>query len=217
MPEQSENQPISTWKLFLFSGFLILVLITALRTIVANGIQTLSATMLMESYEQISPSIGNLLNILIIIAGIVGVVIVNVFIYPRLIHNEAIATLILLCMAIVPVSIMGAIGKLATPVIIVCLCVASAIMSGIGLLMSRCSAAFAKHGKNGLASGVCNAFTSVGFMVQNYAVVVLADKAGWDKVIYLWIVLLAISVLGMAVTIPLWSKFRRSMTKVCWR
>ena len=74
--------------------------------------------------------------------------------------------------------------------------------------MSRCSAAFAKHGKNGLASGVNNAFSSIGFMIQNYAVVVLADKAGWDGVIYLWIGLLVISVLCVAVTIPLWSRFR---------
>lgn len=105
---------------------------------------------------------------------------------------------------------MAAIGRVATLVIIVSLCVASAILSGLNLLMSRCSAAFAKHGKNGLASGVNNAFSSIGFMVQNYAVVVLADKAGWNAVIYLWIGLLTLSVLCVAVTIPLWSKFKRS-------
>lgn len=76
--------------------------------------------------------------------------------------------------------------------------------------MSHCSAAFAVHGKNGLASGVNNAFTSVGVMIQNYAVVVLADKAGWDAVVYLWIGLMVISVLCVIVTIPLWSKFRRN-------
>ena len=205
---QSDKPQVSTWKLFLFSGLILLIFVTALRTIVSNGIQTLSATMLMESYEQISPTIGNLLNVLVIIAGIVGLIMVNVFIYPKLIHNEVVAILILLCIAVVPVSIMTAIGRLAAPVIIVSLCVASAIMSGLNLLMSRCSAAFAKHGKNGLASGVNNAFSSIGFMIQNYAVVVLADKAGWDAVIYLWIGLLGISVLCMAVTLPLWSKFR---------
>lgn len=192
----------------MFSGFFILIFVTALRTIVSNGIQTLSATMLMESYEQISSTIGNLLNVLVIIAGIVGLIIVNVFIYPRLIHNEVVAILILLCIAVVPVNIMAAIGKISSLVIIVSLCVASAIMSGMNLLMSRCSASFAKHGKNGLASGVNNAFSSVGFMIQNYAVVVLADKAGWDAVNYLWIGLLGISVLCVVVTLPLWSKFR---------
>lgn len=205
---QSDKTQISTWKLFLFSGFFILIFVTALRTIVSNGIQTLSATMLMESYEQISPTIGNLLNVLVIIAGILGLIIVNVFIYPRLIHNEVVAILILLCIAVVPVSIMATIGRVTSLVIIVSLCVASAILSGLNLLMSRCSAAFAKHGKNGLASGVNNAFSSVGFMIQNYAVVVLADRAGWDAVIYLWIGLLGISVLCVVVTLPLWSKFR---------
>ena len=181
-----------------------------MRAIVASGIETLSATMLMESYEQISPTIGNLLNILVVIAGIVGLIVVNVFIYPRLIHNEVVAILILFCIVVVPVSIMAAIGKVTSLVIIIFLCIASAIMSGISLLMSRCNAAFAKHGKNGLASGVNNSFVSVGIMIKNYGVVVLADKAGWDAVIYLWIGLIVISVLCVVVTIPLWSKFRRN-------
>ena len=51
-------------------------------------------------------------------------------------------------------------------------------MSGIGLLMSRRSAALAKHGKNGLASGVCNAFTNVGFMVQNYGAISAEQNSG---------------------------------------
>ena len=206
---QSDKPQVSTWKLFLFSGFFLLIFVNAMRAIVASGIETLSATMLMESYEQISPTIGNLLNILVVIAGIVGLIIVNVFIYPRLIHNEVVAILILFCIAVVPVSVMATIGRVPSLMIIVFLCIASAIMSGISLLMSRCSAAFAKYGKNGLASGVSNTFVSVGVMIKNYGVVVLADKAGWDAVIYLWIGLMVICVLCVIVTIPLWSKFRR--------
>ena len=75
---------ISTWKLFLTSGFICLIVVNGLRMIVSNSVATLSATMLMESYDAISSSIGNLLNIIIIIAGVFGTFCVNKYIYPRL-------------------------------------------------------------------------------------------------------------------------------------
>ena len=135
--------------------------------------------------------------------------IVNKFVFPRLIGNEAVATMILFGCLIIPMGLMCAIGRISAPVFIFTLCISSAVLSGIGLLASRCCAFFAKYGKNGLASGVNNGFSSIGFVIQNYAIVVLADNSGWKAVVYLWIALLAVCILCVLLFIPLWSRFKK--------
>lgn len=217
-PEKVEVQSeVSSWKLFLFSGFLLMVIVTALRTIVSNGIQTLSSTMLMESYEHISPSLGNMLNTLIIISGLLGVMIVNQFIYPKLIRSEVGATLLLVGLSIVPVIILTNLGKVSTIVTVVALCFAAAILNGSGLLMSRCSAMFVKYGKNGLASGINNSSAAIAIMIQSYGVLSLADHQGWKSVTWLWLILLILSCLCAAVAVPLWRRFKaaKAYTDIC--
>lgn len=208
--QNTSTTEISTWKLFLKSGFICLILVTGLRTVVANSVKTLSATLLMESYETISPSIGNLLNILIILAGVLGTFVVNQYIYPRLIQHEVVASLVLGLIAIVPVFAMSFVGDIPIIAFLSALCVASLILNGEGIIMSRCNAAFAKYGKNGMASGVNNAFSAIAFVVQNYVIVRVADGAGWKTVIYLWIVLLAIASVFLGIAIPLWSRFKQN-------
>ena len=185
-----------------------MVVVTALRTIVENGIKTLSSTMLMESYKHISPSVGNILNTFIIIAGVLGLVFVNQIVYPRLIKNEAIATLVLLIVTLIPITIMTFLGRASVLLIVVSLCVSAAILTGINLLMSHCSAAFLRYGKNGLASGVSNAAASVAIMLQSYGVVYVADHAGWKQVVWLYFALLMISAFCATVAVRLWNNFK---------
>jgi len=200
---------ISTWKLFLMSGFLCLVMVTALRTIVTNSVKTLSATLLMESYEQVSPAIGNLLNIIIIVAGVLGIFLVNQFFYPRLIKHEVVASLVLGVIAILPIVAMSFVGKIEIVYFLIALCIASLLLNGEGIIMSRCNAAYAKYGKNGVASGVSNSASAVAFMVQNYVIMVIADSSGWKTVIYVWIGLLLAATLFLVIAIPLWSRFKK--------
>ena len=205
-----EKTDISTWKLFLKSGFICLIVVTCLRGIVSNSVSTLSATLLMESYDTISPSVGNLLNILIILAGLSGTFLVNRYIYPRLIKHEVVASLVLGCAALLPVFVMSFVGRIPSGAFLVALCSTSAILAGGGIVLSRCNAAFAKYGKNGVASGVNNAFAAIAYMVQNYVIVRVADGAGWKTVIYLWIILLAIAGVLLVIAIPLWSRFKQN-------
>ena len=204
---------IPTWKLFWMSGFLLLVVVVATRTMVENGVKTISATMLMESYKNISPSLGNMLNTLIIISGVVGVAFINQFIYPRVVRDEAVATLILVGVSMIPILVMTLIGKVPVFFIVTSLCMAAAILSGINLIMSRCSARFAKYGKSGLASGVANSAASVAIMVQSYGTAYVADNAGWKMVVGLFIVLLSIGVVCAGIAIPLWRRFKTN--RIC--
>lgn len=216
IPDRQERQTerktveskIPTWKIFWESGFLLLVVVAATRTMVENGVKTISATMLMESYEHISPSQGNILNTLIILAGVVGVAVINQFIYPRLIRDEAVATLVLVGISMVPTLVITLLGKVSVFLIVTSLCILAAILSGINLIMSRCSASFVKYGKSGLASGVANSAASVAIMLQSYGTAYVADNAGWKMVVWLFIALLGIGVLCSGIAIPLWKRFK---------
>lgn len=110
-----------------------MIIATALRMIIANSLQTLSSTILMESYEHISPSLGNMLNTLIIISGIVGLIVVKQFIYPRLIRNEVLATLVLIVLSVIPIGVMLYLGKVTVTIMVLSMCVATAIHTVVWL------------------------------------------------------------------------------------
>lgn len=200
---------ISAWRLFWLSGFTIFVVVTALRFLVTNAINTLSATMLMESYTSISHSMGNILNILIIVSGVLGITLVNRFVYPRITHNEMTATVLLIAIALVPMLLICFTGKTPVFLIVICLCVTSAILTGSGLLVSHASAAFAKYGMNGLATGVYNALASLSIVAQSYGVVKIADYSGWNVACYFLFALLLIAGASTLIAIPLWKKFKQ--------
>ena len=215
-PRKEQNQSvskqmmpkISAWRLFLLSGFFLLIIVAALRYIVSNGVNTLSATMLMESYEHVSPSAGNLLNILILVSGVVGIVLVNQFVYPRITRNEVVATLLLIAVALPLMIVVCFVGRVSLFVMMISLCVASALLTGAGLLMSHVCAAFAKYGKNGLASGVNNALASIAIVIQSYGVVLVADHAGWKGASYLFVALLIVAMVGALIALPMWNRFK---------
>ena len=92
--------------------------------------------------------------------------------------------------------------------IVASLCLAATILSGINLIMSRCSASFAKYGKSGLASGVSNSAASVAIMVQSYGTAYVADNAGWKMVVWLFIALLGVGVVCSGIAVPMWKRFK---------
>lgn len=199
---------ISPWKLFWCSGFILMVIITVLRSIISNSVQTLSSTMLVESYAKVSPGLGNVLNTLIIISGILGVMLVNWIIYPRLIRNEILATMALIIFSILPVGAMLFLGKTSVAVMVIALCIGTAVLTGAGLVMSHFSATFGKYGKNGLAAGIYNSAVAFAIVIQNYGVLAVADHKGWDTVVWLWIGMLVVCVLLALIAYPLRKRFR---------
>lgn len=211
---KAKEQRGSAWRLLFASGFILIVLVVSLRFIVSNGINTLSSTMLMESYTGVSHSIGNILNILILIAGVLGTTLVNQFVYPRITRNEVTATILLLAVAIPPMLLVCFVGKVPLLLIVICLCVSSVILTGSNLLTSHCCAAFAKYGMNGLAIGVYNAVASISIVIQSYGVVKIADHAGWNVACYFMIALIVVAGVGALIALPLWRRFKQGRIKL---
>lgn len=163
--------------------------------------------MLFQSYEQISPAVGNLLNTLIIIAGIAGTVLLRMFVFPKLIKNELIATILLLLITLPFAVILRFVGIVNYVWIVIALSAVSFFVSPMYMLIQQYILHFAKYGMTGKASGIMNAAASLGLVVQFFVLGPLADKFGWVVVTVSWIVMTVLALIFTALTLRTFRRF----------
>ena len=207
----AQSDTTSTWRLFAASGFLMLLPSIMLRTMVELGAKTLSPTMLMESYAHISPRIGNLLNIFVIISGLVGTLLIKLVLYPRFIKNEMTGICVMLVAALPFTVVLKFVGVIPIPGAVIALCGLTAATVATHLLLSYYNMCFAPYGKNATAAGLSNAAASLGVVFESYGFLRIADIFGWNAVTSLWIVMIAVAILFTAAGIPLLKRFKRGM------
>lgn len=212
-PNDNPSTGMSPIGIFVISGFMALLPAVLMRTMVEQGAKTLSPTMLSQSYESISPTLGNLLNVLIIIAGIAGTFLLKFLMFPRLIKNEFVCYLVLLGIAMPFTVILRFVGILPVGVVVFALCMVSLFLSATHLLTQYFNMHFVKYGLNGTAAGILNAAASFG-LVLNYCVFgPTAEQMGWQTVTTLWIVMVVIGIVSVAFGIKPSIKFIKTLHK----
>ena len=212
-PNDNPSTGLSPMGIFLISGFIALLPAVLMRTMVEQGAKTLSPTMLSQSYESISPTLGNLLNVLIIIAGIAGTFLLKFLIFPRLIKNEFVCYLVLLGITLPFAVILRFVGILPVGIVVFALCMVSLFLSATHLLTQYFNMHFVKYGLNGTAAGILNAAASFG-LVLNYCVFgPTAEAMGWQTVTTLWIVMVAIGMASVAFGIKPSVRFVKNLQK----
>ena len=205
--EGTEGQP-STLSLFIKSGFMFMVVIGFCRIVVANAVKTVSSTMLMESYVGVSPSIGNLLNMLIVGAGLLGTFLMRTLIYPKLIKNEAVAMLLMFVVALVPSIVLIFIGKVDIALSVLMMGIIACVLTAVTLVCTYCSMYFTKYGKNGTAAGVMNSAASFGIVVQSYGIARIADSFSWKTVAFVFVGIVILAIFLCVLAYPLWKRFK---------
>ena len=197
--------------LFLTSGFLLSLPAALIRYIVDNSTKTYTPTLLTQSYPDISPSIGNLLTILVIISGLAGTLTVRFLLYPRLFKNEFTCTLALL-LCVLPLAVMMTfVGRIPASLYVALLCLLSLLLTGTSYLANCFTARFAKYKLNGTAAGLLNAAYSFGLVLQYIVFGRIAENFGWGVVTTLWVVMIAISAILIALTIRPSIRFKRKI------
>lgn len=204
---EAPTQIAKTGKLFLMSGCYALMLAVLLRAMVENGTKTLSATMLFQSYASISPSIGNLLNTLIILAGVIGTILIHLFVFPKLIKNELIAFLVCLALAAPFAIVLRFVGDLPIGIVVASLAMIAMLLSPTTLFVQHFNMRFIKYGKNGTAAGVLNAATSLGFTLQFCVFGPVSEHLGWPIVTTLWILMILISAVSILLALRPFCRF----------
>ncbi len=199
---------VSTFRIFLISGFFAVLPAVLLRTMVENGTKTLSPTMLVQSYDGISPMIGNLLNIFIIIAGVLGTLLVKLALFPRIIKNEVTGYLLMLIFSLPFTILLRFVGDLPVWLVVLSLCMISMSLTATHLLTQYYTMNFTACGKNGTAAGVINAAASCGLLLQYCVFGSIADLFGWTVVTTAWIGMVAVSVVSIAFAIRPAARFK---------
>ena len=212
-PNDNPSTGLSPMGVFAISGFFAMLPAVLMRTMVEQGAKTLSPTMLSQSYESVSPVLGNLLNILIIVAGIGGTFLLKFLIFPRLIKNEMLCYLILFGISLPFAVVLRFVGDLPIGIIVFSLCMTSLFLSATHLLTQYFNMHFVKYGLNGTAAGILNAAGSFG-LVLNYCVFgPTAEAMGWQTVTTLWIVMIVIGMIGVTFGIKPSLKFIKNLQK----
>ena len=205
-PITLERHGMSAGKILLMGGICFVVASYLLRAMLENGIKTLSATMLMESYEQVTPAIGNLLNALVILSGVLGTLAVR-FGLSRLIKDEIVATILLLMLCIPLTAALHFIGAYNVRGVVIALCVVVAALSGTYYLLLSYTMHFTRYGLSGTVAGITNAAASFGIVIQSYGFTKLAEMTDWNTLAILWLGLVAVSALLLVIALPTWKRF----------
>lgn len=217
---QQENVKIpkvGIFGIFMASGFIALLPTVFLRTLAENGSKTLSSTMLSQSYQNLSPQTGNLLNILILIAAPVGMILVKALFYPRLVKNEMVMFLICLLASLPFAVILIGVGTIHVGLAVACLCMISLTLSGTQMLTQYINLKFVKYELNGTAAGVLNFAASFSFAVQFCLFGMLADAFGWRVVIIIWVIMIMLAVVFILIAIKQSIAFAKAEQEGKWR
>ena len=204
-----KQKEVSTIKLFLISGFLLMLPVSLLRYMIDNSIKTFTPTLIFESYSNISITLSNLLNIFIIISGLLGLVLVRKFLFPRIMRNEVGVVVLLLTLVLPFLLVIKFVGKLDVWMIVVAMCFASVLLSGASLMTSFINGSFSKYGRNGTAAGVNNSAASIGVVLQSYGFTSIADHFGWGVVTDVYIIGTLACVVFSLCALPLWQKYKK--------
>lgn len=207
----SKKTSSNMWHIFLISGFFMVLCATFFRILVENSAKTLSSTMLSQSYEHISPTIGNLLNILIIIAGTLGPILLKSFLFPRFIKNELVCCGLMMALAFPFVIFLCFVGKLPVGIIVFSLCMVTMFLSSSTLLINIFNMRYTPYGLNGTAAGIINASASLGFAVQYCVFGSVADSYGWSTVTILWICLMLMAIVCIVLAIRPFIRFVKGL------
>ena len=187
-----------------------LLVIAFIRTMFDFGIKGLTPTMINESYEAVSPVLATVMNIVVIIAGVVGVILARI-IYVRFIRNESIVLAVFFSISLclfIPTLWLGSINYW---IMVALLALIVMFMGGSTLFTTTYMAArFNKFGMGATVAGIINCISSLGIVLANTLFPAIADAAGWGATVISWVVMISVAVVCTFIHLPIWMKFLKT-------
>ena len=213
--EAKESKPISsvkTSKLFLISGFFFVLPAVLIRTMIETGTKNFSSLMLMQSYDHVSSTTGELLSIIIAIGGLAGVFLAKFVLFPKIIKNEITGCLLLTLFTIPFSYLLSLIGKTPVWSIVLSLTMINLLLTTTHLFVNYYNMGFTKYGKNGTAAGIINAAAAAGMAFQFWIFGPISETLGWPVVTTIWVAMVAVTALCFALALRPANKFKKENT-----
>ncbi len=203
---ERQGNALPFWRVLAFGGLALLLPATVIRGMLYQAVQTLSPTVLMESYA-VPPTLGNLINLFVIVMGMVGTLLTSRFLFPRLIQNEVVGHALLFGLCGAASVVLLFVGRIPAAIALAAICLIAMSVNAITLLLNFYTARFAAFGKSGFVAGTVNGMVSLGIVLEGIVFLPVADAFGWDAVAGLWVVLTVTAALLCACAIPAARRF----------
>ncbi|MBQ9941100.1 MAG: MFS transporter [Clostridia bacterium] len=200
-----------TIRLMLISGLPIFLIINLISTMLSLGVKALSPVMLMESYAGITPGIASALNIILILAGPIGLFISKLHIFRRFDYPKSIA--IFLFLSIPSLVAIVFVGELSVFFVLLALTLLTISTGALGIFFSYISNTFEHYGCVATITGLLNCMASLGLMLTNYVFPKIADEMGWKFTATCWLILNIISFVLVLISIPIWKRFVKKINQ----
>ena len=194
------------------AGIPLVLIISLIHSLLNLGIKALAPVMLMESYAAIDSSLANILNILLIVAGPIGLFASHTPRFMRLSPTKALTVLLALSLPLLLVICF--IGKIPSAFAILAMSLVMVCTGAMSILFSNIARGFVRYNCVGTLIGTINCMSAGGILVANYAFSRIAEAKGWQFTAGCWLALTALAFLLALASIPLWSRFKRNNAEV---
>ncbi|MBQ9977809.1 MAG: MFS transporter [Clostridia bacterium] len=178
--------------IFLKSGFFFVVVAVLFSMTVNQSKRSLASIMFVETYDNVSPSLGNILTIVLLIAGLVGTVLAGKII--KFVKNQLLSSAIIFTVILPLLFLCTFVGNVSITVMVAFLCGTIVLESIEALIRTNYTMTFAKYGKSATAAGILNAAMSMSYMLAAYIIPLLVESFGWKAVIFIWLGMMTLSV-----------------------
>ncbi len=195
-------------KLIIKAGIPLALFVGIIQSMINLGVKALAPTMLMESYESLTPALANALNIILVLAGPVGLCVSRIPIFKK--FNEPFIIALFFAIMLIPLAAIMFIGKLEVGFIVAALTLLMVSTSGTSIFFSYISKKFEKFGSVATLSGLFNCMASLGIVLANYVFARIADSFGWQITATCWFAIVAVSLVIISIMIPIWRKFEKN-------
>lgn len=189
------------------AGIPLVMIISTIHSLLNLGIKALFPVMLMESYEGINASLANILNILLIVAGPIGLLASHTSFFKRIAPTKSLSLLFALSLPLL--AVVCFIGSVPAVFAIAATSIIMAFTGAMSLMFSNIARGFEKYNCVGTLVGTINCMSALGILISNYAFSMIAEAKGWQFTAICWLAVASFAFILTLITIPLWSRFRK--------
>jgi MFS family permease len=204
----AEKIPLrETVAVIIKAGIPLILIISLIHSLLNLGIKALFPVMLMESYEGIDASLANILNILLIVAGPIGLLASHTPFFERLTPTKALSAL--LALALPMLLVVCFVGSVPAAFAIAAMSIVMVFTGAMSVLFSNIARGFVKYNCVGTLVGTINCMAAIGILISNYVFSRIAETRGWQFTAICWLAITALAFVLALASIPLWSRFKK--------
>ncbi len=214
IPEYKNNVPKRAGALIplmIKSGLILILPVAMIQTLLSIGIQSLTPSMIAESYDSVSPSLASILTVIPVVMGVGGKFVMKA-VFEKVKHSECSVLAAAILISLPMLLIMLFIGRISAITMVIVISLFVLTSNGAYLIINPyITVHFSKFGKAASVSGILNSMASFGIVISNLVSTAIADNMGWKAVIISWIIFALVSAVFVIIAYFPWKKFLKSL------